>query len=225
LIEVLRQALRPKLICMDMDGVLIDTSQSYDNCVIETVFQLSNKKVSLNQIRALRSLGGFNNDWVLSKQLLQDLGVPIDLDTVTKIFQQIYLGENNDGLVKNEIPLIDDLLSKKIRESRDQRFAIVTGRPLPEAKSGRKLVKLDDLDLVSLDDVIHGKPSPEGINLLQGKYSISSWMAGDNPDDMVAAVASNSMAIGIGLDNEFALKKAGADVVLGSINELNGWIG
>ena len=223
LIKTLQQCLVPELICFDMDGVLIDTSGSYDQTVLATVKALSGKNVSVDDIESLRRQGGFNNDWILSRQLLLNLEVEVSLEKVTDVFQTIYLGENNDGLVNNETPLINQSFVSKINQS-NKNFTIVTGRPKKEALAGQAFVNLSSLELISLDDVQQGKPSPEGIQKLQKKYSKLSWMCGDNPDDMQAAVASGSFAIGIGSNKVEALYQAGADIVLDSINELEKWL-
>lgn len=207
-----------------MDGVLIDTSNSYDKCVLATVKQLSGQDISIESVESLRKQGGFNNDWILSKRLLDDLGTNVALEEVTSVFQDFYLGKNNDGLITNEILLISSELTLTINQSTTSCFAIITGRPRMEAKAGQLLTSLTQLELISLDDVVIGKPSPEGIQKLQNKYSSSSWMCGDNPDDMQAAVRSNSLAIGIGNNKTDSLYKAGADIVLNNINELRDWI-
>ena len=252
--HILAQCLRPQLICMDMDGVLIDTSESYDQAVIATVEQLSGTKVSIEQIESLRRQGGFNNDWVLSQALLSQLGRELELDQVTEVFQKLYLGEgsaaaqevtdistskttsittnkaeidnneNQSGLMANETKLISKQLVSLIKNQQMTEFAIVTGRPRQEAMMGQSMIDLTKLDLMSLCDVKQGKPSPEGIQNLQRKYGEASWMCGDNPDDMQAAVASNSLAIGIGTNKVEALYAAGADVVLDNINELEQWL-
>ncbi len=224
LLTVLQQSFQPRLICMDMDGVLIDTSGSYDQCVIATVKQLSGKAIQLVSLESLRRQGAFNNDWVLSQRLLKDLGFEFSLEKVTNVFQKLYLGENSEGLVSSERPLISSKLITKIKQSISCRFAVVTGRPRVEARTGQKLINLSELDLISLDDVEEGKPCPEGIQKLQSKYSPQSWMCGDNPDDMQAAVASNSLAIGIGENKIESLYQAGADIVLRDINELEKWL-
>ncbi len=219
----LQQALLPGLICLDMDGVLIDTSGSYDATTIATVKQMSGISIHQHDIDKLRSNGGYNNDWVVTQKLLTDRGVDSTLAEVTEVFQKLYIGENNDGLVKNETAMIKGSLIECIKDSKII-FAIVTGRPLQEAKAGIKLIGLEELDLISLDCVNESKPSPEGIHRLQETYSQASWMCGDNPDDMQAAVASNSMAIGIGAEKKDILYRAGADIVLDDINELEDWI-
>ena len=224
LFKLLKQCIAPKLICMDMDGVLVDTSNSYDLCVLATVEYFSGKNISIDSIKKLRSQGGFNNDWLLSQELLKELGYLCGIQEVTDVFQKSYIGESNEGLVKNESPLISTELVDVIKKSDLCRFAIVTGRPNQEAKAGQLLCDLAELDIVSLDDVEKGKPSPEGIQSLQQKYSPVSWMCGDNPDDMQAAIGSNSLAIGIGLEQAEVLYNAGADIVIESINDIKEWI-
>jgi len=224
LMPLLAQALTPELICMDMDGVLIDTSQSYDAAIKQCVNHFSHQAVTQADIDQLRSLGGYNNDWVLTQQLLRQLGVEKDLAEVTDAFQALYLGDNNNGLILDEKSMITSSFVDKINQDEQRDFAIVTGRPRLEAKIGQGLVNLAQLSLMSLDDVKQGKPDPEGITQLQKRYSSSSWMCGDNPDDMQAAVASASMAIGIGIDKQQALYAAGADIVLPSINQIEEWL-
>jgi histidinol-phosphate aminotransferase len=222
--DLLKQAISPALICLDMDGVLIDTTGSYLATIIATVARLTDKTVSMEIVEQMKNAGGFNNDWVLTQSLCQALGFELSLADVTDVFQSIYLGNNGDGLVKNEAAIIKRSLVEKINQSQRTSFAIFTGRPKIEAIAGSKMVGLENLAVVSLDDVVEAKPSPEGINKLQARYSKLSWMCGDNPDDMLAAVASNSLAIGIGDVNASALYSSGADIVLNSINELEEWL-
>ena len=174
--QILAQCLRPQLICMDMDGVLIDTSESYDQAVIATVEQLSGTKVSIEQIESLRRQGGFNNDWVLSQALLSQLGRELELDQVTEVFQKLYLGEgsaaaqevtdistskttsittnkaeidnneNQSGLMANETKLISKQLVSLIKNQQMTEFAIVTGRPRQEAMMGQSMIDLTKLD-------------------------------------------------------------------------------
>ena len=49
-------------------------------------------------------------------------------------------------------------------------------------------------------------------------------LGGDNPDDIQAAIASNSVAIGIRAEDQQALYDAGADLVVASVNELEQWL-
>ncbi len=224
LMTLLKQTLVPELICLDMDGVLIDTSSSYDETIKATVKKMADILVSQEEIYQYKDSGGFNNDWVLTQEILKQKGFDYSLEAVTEVFQQLYLGDNNDGFVANEKPLINQSLINRINQVQKCQFSIVTGRPRNEADAGQALLGLSQLPSVSLDDVKQPKPSPEGIRKLQCKYSNFSWMCGDNPDDMQAANGSNSLAIGIGKRNAAALYQAGADVVVKSINELEEWL-
>lgn len=224
LLALLEQCLKPGLICMDMDGVLIDTTKSYDETIKATVELLTGKVIEQDLIDQLKNKGGYNNDWIVTQKILKDLGYALSLDEVTDKFQALYLGTNNDGFVANEKPLINNELVNTIKQTQTTTFAIVTGRPRKEANAGKALINLSELDLISLDDVEQPKPSPEGVEKLKNKYSTLSWMCGDNPDDMQCAVASNSLAIGIGKKNAATLYQAGADIVLNNINELEAWL-
>lgn len=111
-------------------------------------------------------------------------------------------------------------------QSRQQSIAIVTGRPGNEARLGTdNLGSAFDYwrtaTIVSDNDVQNSKPDPEGILGLKSKLNCkTSWMIGDTPDDMQAAIRSGSIAIGIGLENKQSLLQAGADLVIDTVNQL-----
>jgi len=71
-----------------MDGVLVDTSQSYRTVVVETLQRLlaQEKPPALPQpttewVAALKQVGGFNNDWDLTRALLRGvLSKGVDFD-------------------------------------------------------------------------------------------------------------------------------------------------
>jgi histidinol-phosphate aminotransferase len=215
----LAQLFTPELVCLDMDGVLIDTSDSYDSTIKATIEQIAGESIAFEQIQAKRNAGGYNNDWVLTKALLDDMGIERSLDEVTEAFQALYLGT----YVNNEKPLVNADFASQVVTSEKPKFAIVTGRPLAEGKAGKALVNLLDLDLISMD-CAPPKPAPDGIMRLQKQYGSRSWMCGDNPDDIQAAHASGSVAIGIRATDQQALYDAGADIVVASVNELEQWL-
>tara|TARA_S200000501_G_scaffold54907_1_gene44970 strand:+ start:28827 stop:29621 length:795 start_codon:yes stop_codon:yes gene_type:complete len=48
----------------DIDGVLIDTSKSFNSAVIKAISIFTGTNIfSTKELRSLRSIGGFNNDW------------------------------------------------------------------------------------------------------------------------------------------------------------------
>jgi len=227
LVDGLQKVFAPELLCFDMDGVLINTSESYDQAIIKTVYQFTQKTVTLSDILNKRRSGGFNNDWVLSHALINERSKQsIALDSVIEYFQSVYLGnENTPGLISNEKIMVASELNNQL-EALPIAKAIVTGRPRFEAEIGLKQLSKtssvwNDFKLISTDDVQQCKPSPEGILNLKERFNVSrSWMIGDTPDDMQAAIDSNSIAIGIGLENADKLRSSGASLVLEDINQL-----
>lgn len=221
LMQVLKTIFTPQILGFDMDGVLIDTSQSYDACIIETVKYFTKITVSATHIIELRENGGFNNDWDLSQGLIKQHGFTVKYDDVVKIFQQFYMGKDDKpGLKEKEVSLLNEH-NIVARFNKKYLTAIITGRPKPEAIEGVLLLKINPDFVISADDVSQQKPSPQGINWLKsttGKKRM--WFCGDTVDDMQAGMAAGCVCIGIG-ENAQNLYMAGADIVLNSINELS----
>ncbi len=230
-LQLLRQALslalQPELICFDMDGVLIDTSKSYDAAIKQTVEYFIGTQPAQQAIDTLRSRGGFNNDWVLTYELIKQNtndAVP-EYEQVVEQFQTLYLGSDDDaGLNQLEEAILNSELCTKIfvQNSKSIKTAVVTGRPRGEAEIGLGLLGIRNTFLVSDCDVIESKPAPEGINQCKAYYGATyCWMLGDTPDDIQAAKAAGALAIGVSTnENEQNLYQAGADLVVASVNEL-----
>jgi len=223
LLASLSSIFEPQLLAFDMDGVLIDTSASYDQCIIKTVYQLSKEDVTLSDIQTLREAGGYNNDWDLSLALLKQHGYSGNLDEVINVFQAFYLGSSNQaGLIKQERSIISTQLIERLQQATTLQTAVVTGRPRSEAKLGLEKINWQPDDLVSADDVSQQKPSPEGLLSLKDKLdknAAACWFIGDTVDDMQAGRAAGFICIGISADAALLLN-AGADVVLDNINQL-----
>ncbi|MBL4661250.1 MAG: aminotransferase class I/II-fold pyridoxal phosphate-dependent enzyme [Alcanivoracaceae bacterium] len=218
--EVLQTVFKPEILGFDMDGVLLDTSQSYDACISKTVEHFSKTTVSTANIIKLREKGGFNNDWDLSQGLILQAGFKVKFDDIVAKFQQYYNGDGNiKGLKQNEISLISKQ-NINIYFNNSYTTAIITGRPRAEAITGVKQLNIKTDYIISADDVSEQKPSPPGINRLKSNSNKTRmWFCGDTVDDMHAGQASNCVCIGIG-ENAENLYAAGADIVLNNINEL-----
>jgi len=230
LMNALQQVFEPAVLAFDMDGVLIDTSQSYDECIKQTVKTLSTEDIQDSDIERLRSQGGYNNDWDLSYELLQQKGFQGRLDEVINVFQKLYLGSHEEcGLINAEKVLLATDLRDKVINHRYLKTAVVTGRPKIEAQLGLQQLQFQPDILISADDVKLQKPDPEGLLQVQSKLLKtpknhsepfnSGWFIGDTVDDMQAGRAAGCVCIGIG-KNSAHLMAAGADLVVNNINQI-----
>ena len=222
--HALQLILAPQLLAFDMDGVLIDTSQSYDQCIIQTVSVLTGQVVEQVDIENIRAQGGFNNDWVLAAELIKQQGIKIAYDRVVETFQKLYLGEGSQpGLVTAERELISAPLKQQVFNAQIT-SAIVTGRPRKEAEQGVKQLNITPTHIISADDVKQQKPDPEGLLSIMRKNRIKrTWFCGDTVDDMQAGTQAGCVCVGIGAKTPEAIEnlyRAGADVVLENINQL-----
>lgn len=218
-----------KAVLFDMDGVLVDVSRSYRLAIKKTVEYFLDKQISLSKIQEYKNHGGFNNDWDLTGRILRDYGKRIEKKKVIDVFQGVYLGENYDGLIKNEKWLLAVKILDDIKKS--FKLGIVTGRPRKDAchaleRFGKEayfpvLVTMDDMPLEK------AKPDPFGILLaLKRLCTHEAFYVGDTIDDMTAARKANVIPIGI-ISNAIGYKKqkelllsSGAQRVLKNINDI-----
>ena len=212
----------------DMDGVLVDVSKSYLVAIQRTVeFYLS---VSINQdeIQEYRNRGGLNNDWDLTECILKEKGKDVAKQNIIDVFQDFYLGENFDGLIKSEQWLLRQSVLDQIRSV--CKMGIVTGRPRMETSYVLQRFGVENYFsvVITMDDVPpdKNKPSPHGIELaLKCLSADSAYYFGDTVDDMAAAVQAGVIPIGViapGSDSAFQksiLFSHGASRVLDDIND------
>ncbi len=223
--QVLSMVLAPEILAFDMDGVLIDTSQSYDQCIIQTVSVLADQVVTEQDIENIRSQGGFNNDWVLAAELIKQHGIEVSYQHVVDTFQQLYLGNaSNPGLSAQEQDLLLSPLKEQLFSDTGIATAIVTGRPRAEAELGVAQLNIAPDFIISADDVKQQKPDPEGLRAVLSAAQVKrAWFCGDTVDDMQAGTQAGCVCIGIGAKTQAAkdnLYRAGADLVLDNINQL-----
>ncbi len=152
------------ILVFDMDGVLVDVGESYRETIVQTVRHFSNRTISRDAIQNYKSQGGWNNDWALSQRILQDLGVPVDYDTVVNEFNRLFVGHDGaEGLVMREqwiaAPGLLERLTTRFR------LAIFTGRMQWEAAItlNRYAGSVKFHPLICADDVTRPKPEPEGL--------------------------------------------------------------
>jgi HAD superfamily phosphatase len=220
LLGAIEEAIPLKAILFDMDGVLVDVSSSYRLAIKETANHFLKEDVSPDEIEELKRKG-YNNDWDLTEAIMRSHGLKVPRDEIIKKFQELYLGKNFDGFIKNERPLISSGVLKKLKK--DYRLAIVTGRPKTEAEHALNVFEIREYfdAVIAMEDVSEGKK--EGIDLVLKKFKEKRGLyLGDNIDDVKAAISSGMIPVGVSSSDatEKILKKAGAKYVIRDVKEI-----
>ena len=150
------------LIVFDMDGVLVDVTESYRETIAQTVEHFTGVAPTREQIQDFKNQGGWNNDWELSHHIVNGVGFDVPFETVKDYFQSIFLGDGSNGLILREQWVAKPGALESLAESFD--FAIFTGRPLTDAEftlaRSAGTVKFDPI--VGMHEVENHKPHPEG---------------------------------------------------------------
>lgn len=217
-------------ILFDMDGVLVDVSRSYRVTVQKTVEFFSRENISNRTIQNYKNRGGLNNDWDLTECILRERGLNIKKERIVTVFQEIYLGKDFNGLIRNEKWLLDSSILGALAGR--SALGIVTGRPRME--TGYVLQRFNVGSyfsaLITMDDIPKEKqkPHPLGIEMAMARLpGKKTFYVGDTVDDIMAAKRANVIPIGIippgcpDVDLGRLLFDSGARYVLGDINNLN----
>ena len=214
-----------QVLVFDMDGVLVDVSESYRETIVRTVEHFSGQRISRALIQEYKNVGGWNNDWALSKKICADLGVEVSYQDVVDYFNDLFLTQ---GLIHRERWLPKNGFFEALCERFD--LAIFTGRNQIEVGVTLERECCQDRFsmIVSSDDVENGKPHPEGLLKIARRYPGKPVLyVGDTVDDARSASAANVPFIGVAgpeaPDREKLVKlleAEGAIRVLSDINEI-----
>lgn len=219
------------LIVFDMDGVLVDVSESYRATIQATVKHFAGSEPTRGEIQDYKNRGGFNDDWNLSQRLIQDRGVDAPFQEIVDRFQEIFHGDGSNGLILREKWLAEDGLFERL--SAGHALAVFTGRLRWEAHvTLKRFATVPFEPVVGVDDVAKPKPHPEGLVKIRGMVEHARcWYVGDTIDDARAAAAAGVPFIGVAepsnprhADNVRLLRGEGAVAVLDNINGLEATI-
>ena len=217
------------VIVFDMDGVLVDVSESYRETIRATVRHFTGEETTRELVQDYKNAGGWNNDWALTQRIVLDIaGLDVPYNEIVREFQRIFIGEQNDGLILRERWLPDSGLLDRLSDKYD--LAIFTGRPRDEADFtlSRFVPAVRWAAIIADDDVSNAKPAPDGLLAIAQRLPQSRlWYIGDTVDDARSARAAGVGFIGIAAtDNprhaELAslLESEQAIAVLDNVNEL-----
>lgn len=214
------------VLVFDMDGVLVDVTESYREAIAQTVEYFTGARISNEEIQGYKNKGGWNDDWQLSHHIVTQAGGIASFENVKQYFQSIFLGEN--GLMKREKWIARPGTLEKLNQSFT--FALFTGRPRPEAELTLKRFAPELLfdPIVGMHEVEKHKPEPEGLlQILKQRTGCKLFYVGDTVDDARCAKAAGVPFIGIAapdnpryLDLVFLFQAEGAYAIVDDINYL-----
>jgi HAD superfamily phosphatase len=218
----------PDVIVFDMDGVLVEVTESYREAIRETVRHFTGDLVSHDLIQDFKNAGGWNNDWLLSQRLIQDRGKSVDYSEVVDHFNAVFLGQNGDGLIRREKWLPRPGMLEGL--SQCAKLAIFTGRAKYEVDVtlARNADGIVFDPIVTDDSVPKPKPAPDGLNLIRNEFPGKEiWYLGDTVDDARSALFAGVPFIGVSTPHNprhaeitEILHKFGAFQVISDINDL-----
>jgi HAD superfamily phosphatase len=223
---------QPKILIFDVDGVLVDVRGTYWRSALETVRQLTGKRVTYAELHQWKSKPGFNDDWSMVSAWVTSLGYPTEYDEARKVFEKFYWGtEGKPGNVRNEKIIVTP---KQIeRWARRYELNLFTGRTRqefsftfehwPATKHFRSVVTMDDAKK---------KPHPEGLHkILDGRDPATVLYLGDNIDDALAARDARVAFMAIIAPGEHGyrqraarFRELGALALLPHATHLNSWL-
>ena len=217
-----------RLLIFDLDGVLVDVTDSYRQAIVETVKFFTGAEVTKQEIQVLKNRGQSNNDWDLTLEIVRSKGKNPTKETVIAEFQKIYLGDHNDGLISKERWLVRNGLLERL--SRKYRLALFTGRERWEAAHtlGKFAPGVVFEPIVGMEDVQREKPDPEGLLKIIGQLAPDEvFYVGDVMDDCRAALEARVSFIGVvpednplGAELASLFRRMGSLAVIPSVNEL-----
>ena len=184
-------------IIFDMDGVLVDVSQSYREAIRRTAGYFLKRNVLISEVNEIKNKIGMKNDWDATYALINKSTVAYE--SVKAYFQKIYLG----GLINNEKLLIPKQ-KLKLLKNKYKKLGIATGRPKQEAGYVIKKNKLEEIFdcIIALEDVVNSKPSPDCLLAVMKKLDLKQTVyIGDSASDVIAAERAKIPSIFVGKQN------------------------
>jgi HAD superfamily phosphatase len=213
------------ILIFDMDGVLVDVTESYRETIAATVEHYTGSRITPELIQDFKNQGGWNDDWRLSHHLVAGVGVDVPFEEVKAHFQELFLG----GLILREKWIARPGTLEKLSEQ--FRLAVFTGRPRNEADlTLQRFAGAIAFDpIIAMEDVENPKPAPDGLlRIARDNPGAKLFYVGDSIDDARAARAAKVPFIGIAapanpryLDLVFLFQQEHSYAIVDDINFLN----
>lgn len=174
-----------KGVIFDVDGVIVDVSQSYHYAIKHTAEYFIQKEVPIEEVRRIKFSKGINNDWLATLEVIREYGGDADFEELKKVFNEIYMTLRD----KERLILGKDFFEEL--KAMGYPLGIVTGRPREDLLYLFESFGLSHyFDFVVDEDTIEEeelrKPHPyalhlcvEGLRLDAGVYvgdSLADWL-------------------------------------------------
>src|SRR3954447_25466075 len=114
------------LVVFDMDGVLVEVTESFRETIQQTVEHFTGKRPTRQAIQDWKNRGGWNDDWALSTAMIQAEGVDAAYEKVVEYFQSIFHGDGSNGLILRERWIAAEGTLERLNGQ--FQFALFTGR-------------------------------------------------------------------------------------------------
>ena len=213
----------PDGLIFDIDGVLVDVSQSYCEAIKQTANAMTGRNFSDADVAEVKKLPNSNNDWDVTYALITGIKTREGMKTIGRKspvyqkakqkFQELYLG----GLRDKEKMLIT-LETLRWLKTQNYNLGIVTSRPREEALyvlRGFIPEFFAESCIIAQEDCNEEKPSPKPLLLAKEKMGCRAALyVGDTVNDQLAAKAAKMKFASVvkGLQE--------ADVVLKNVNDI-----
>jgi HAD superfamily hydrolase (TIGR01548 family) len=224
---------QPKILIFDVDGVLVDVRGTYWRTALQTVRNLSGRRVTYEELHRWKAKPGFNDDWRMTEAWVNDLGTPVTYKKAKATFLDFYWGtKDRPGNVLNEKLLIQPKqiaawaarYELNLFTGRNRREYSYTFKKWPAAHHFRKVITMDDVEKI--------KPNPEGLyKILNGRDPRTALYLGDNIDDALAARDAGVPFMAIIAPGEHGyrqraarFRELGALALLPRATDLNAWL-
>lgn len=153
-----------KGIIFDVDGVIVDVSDSYHYAIKRTAEHFLGKEVPIEEVRRIKFSRGINNDWLATLEVIREYGGDADFEELKSVFNRHYLNLRD----RERLVLSADFFRSLKAEGYP--LGIVTGRPREDLNYLFERFGLSEFfDFVVDEDTIEQeelrKPHPYALHL------------------------------------------------------------
>lgn len=201
-------------VIFDIDGVLVDVSESYREAVRLSAGEFLGREVSTEEVEEVKGIPGMNNDWDAAYALVRGMedaeGIERDSGEYLKVkerFQELYLG----GLRDRERMLVEGETLEGLK-SAGVKLGVVTGRPREEALYAlRGLIPefFKGECIIAMEDCEYEKPDARPLRLAVERMGCGKPIyVGDSVNDGIAARNAGMPFVSVveGLEADYYIK-------------------